>query len=172
MRGTPYPLDDTLACYIPRWRASTKRMEVTECFRCSAKLGWAIIAADWGKEEGHRLLETVAEGFRNLLGERNPLSLQAECNVFIEYSWMNRWRDAYGGLSRTAQIQQEVVGEDLLDYYISLKYAAWANFSLTNFHNSTRDQTRAAAGLFRTAGPTNKEYPKSQMFQGWNLERQ
>ena len=91
---------------------------------CQARLGdyWSLTGAgDFNK--GHRLLEIVAEGFRNLLGENNPLSLKAECNLLIQYSWMNRWQEAYERLSRIAQIQQEVVGENIPDYYISLEYA-------------------------------------------------
>ena len=80
-----------------------------------------------------------------------------EYNLLIQYSWMNRWCEACDGLSRIARIQQEVVGEDLPDYHLSLEYAAWANYSLTNFNGSTKDQARATAGLSRTAGPTNKE---------------
>lgn len=85
---------------------------------------------------------------------------------------MNRWSQVYDGLSTIALVQQEVVGKDLPDYYLSREYAAWANYSLTYFHDSTQDQARAAAGLFRTVGPTDKEFLRSQMFQGWTLERQ
>ena len=139
---------------------------------CQARLGdyWSLNGSP-DMETGTNLLKKVAEGFRELLGARNPLSLQAECNFLIEYSWMNRWCEARDGLSRVARIQQEVVGEDLPDYYLSLEYAAWANYSLTNFHDSTQAQARATAGLYRTAGPTNKECLRSQMFQGWALER-
>ena len=49
---------------------------------------------------------------------------------------MNRWCDACDGMSRIAWIQQEFGGENLPDYYWSLEYAAWANYSLTNFHDS------------------------------------
>ena len=139
---------------------------------CQARLGdyWSLTGAgDFNK--GHRLLEIVAEGFRDLLGERNPLSLKAECNLLIQYSWMNRWQEAYEGLSRIAQIQQEVVGENIPDYYISLEYAAWANFSLTNLNDSVQGQARATAGLYQTTGPTDKEYLRSQMFQCWAQER-
>lgn len=140
---------------------------------CQARLGdyWSLNGSP-DMETGTNFLRKVAEGFRELLGARNPLSLQAECNLLIEYSWMNRWCEARDGLSRVASIQQEVVGEDLPDYYLSLEYAAWANYSLTNFYDSTQDRARATGGLFRTAGPTNIECLRSQMFQDWTLERQ
>ena len=140
---------------------------------CQARLGdyWSLTGAgDFNKE--HRLLEIVAEGFRNLLGESSPHYLKAECNLLIQYSWMNRWQEAYEGLSRVAQIQQELVGENLPDYYISLEYAAWANYSLINLSDSVKGQARATAGLYRTTRPTDKEYLRSQMFQGWAQERQ
>ena len=85
---------------------------------------------------------------------------------------MNRWCDACDGLSRVARIQQEVVGEELPDHYMSLEYAAWVNYSLTKLNNSEQDQTRTTAGLFRTAGTTGKGCPRSQMFPGWILEIQ
>ena len=85
---------------------------------------------------------------------------------------MNCWCDRCDELSRVARIPQELGGENLPDYYLSLEYAAWANYSLINFHNSTRDEARATTGLFRTAGPVNQECLRSQMFQGWTLERQ
>ena len=139
---------------------------------CQARLGdyWSLTGAG-DLNKGYRLLEIVADGFRNLLGERNPLSLKAECNLLIQYSWMNRWQEAYEGLSRIAQIQQDVVGVNIPDYYISLEYAAWATFSLTNLNDSVQGQARATAGLYQTAGPTDKEYLRSQMFQGWAQER-
>lgn len=140
---------------------------------CQARLGdyWSLTGA-CGFNKGHRLLEIVAEGFRNLLGENSPLSLKAGCNLLIQYSWINRWQEAYEGLSRIAQIQQELVGENECDYYISLEYAAWASFSLANLSDSVKGQARATAGLYRTTGPTDKEYLSSQMLQGWAQERQ
>ena len=104
---------------------------------CQARLGdfWSLTGAgDFNK--GHRFLKIITEGFRNLLGERSLLCLKAECKVLIQYSWMNRWQEAYEGLSRIGQIRQEVVGENIPDYYISLEYAAWANYSLTNLNDS------------------------------------
>ena len=52
--------------------------------------------------------------------------------------------------------QQEVVGENIPDYYISLEYAAWASLSLTSLNVSVRGQARATTGLYQTIGPTNK----------------
>ena len=138
---------------------------------CKARLGeyWSLAEAG---EQGFELMKSVAGGFQELLGERNPLTLRAECNVFVEYSWMNRWSEAFKGLSRIAQTQHDAVGDDRSDYYFTLEYAAWADYSMTNFHNAAQDQAKAAAGLFRTRGSTGKECLRSQMFQSWTLERQ
>ena len=139
---------------------------------CQARPGnyWSLNGSP-DMEKGNNFLRQIAEGFRELLGARILLSLQAECDLLIEYSWMNSWCDGCDGLSRVARIQQEVVGEDLPEYYWIFEYAAWANYSLTNFNDSTRDQARATAGLFLTAGLTNQECHRSQMSQGWTLER-
>ena len=126
--------------------------------------------ADWQKAYNYK--KTVADGFGDLLGARNPLTLRAKTSLLQEFFWQKRFTEAESGLLEVAEIQREVLREDQIDYWITLQLLGLAQYSVTKFEAARMTLTISEKGLGGILGTSNILYLMTSLYKGYVLERQ
>ena len=114
---------------------------------------------------------TVAAGFEAALGHRNPLTLRAKTEVYKEFFFQKRFDEAERGFTEIANIQREVVSEDLPDIFITLQLLGLAQICVTKFQRAISTLTEAASGFRRLSGDEAFFTLQTEMFKGQALER-
>lgn len=126
--------------------------------------------ADWQKAYNYK--RAVADGFEDLLGPRNPFALRARTSMLQEYFWQKRFPEAEIGLCETARIQQEVLGREVLDYWLTLQLLGLAQFSLTSFDEALRTLEDTEKGLSKLLETSDIAFLMTRLYMGYLLERQ
>ena len=126
--------------------------------------------ADWQKAYDYK--RAVADGFEDLLGPRNPLTLRAKTSMLQEFFWQKRFPEAERGLREVARIQQEVSGKEVVDYWITLQLLGLAQFSLTNFEDARRTLEETEKGIGKLLGSSDIYFLMTRLYKGYLLERQ
>lgn len=127
-------------------------------------------STDWQKAFGYKT--TVADGFENLLGARNPFTLRARTSMLQEFFWQKRFPEAESGLLEVARIQHEVVGTMVADYWVTVQLLGLAQFSVTNFEDARRTLTQTEEGLRELLGSSHILFLMTGLYKGYVLERQ
>ncbi|KAF7505120.1 hypothetical protein GJ744_001260 [Endocarpon pusillum] len=125
--------------------------------------------ADFQKAYQYKM--TVAEGFEAALGTRNPLTLRAKTEFFKEFFFQKRFDEAERGFEEVARIQQDVVGEDVADIFITRQLLGLAQICVTKFKQAISTLTEAAGGFRRLSGDESFLTLQTEMFRGHALER-
>ncbi|KAE8450767.1 hypothetical protein EG329_005680 [Mollisiaceae sp. DMI_Dod_QoI] len=117
-------------------------------------------------EEAFEVKQTVAKALVNLLGERNPLALKAQSTFAWEYLNQSRFPEAEATFRRLAQIQEEVLGSEKPDAFVSFQRQGCAELYMTKFEEADICLTRSLAGFISTIGVDSFFYLLSQMTLG------
>jgi tetratricopeptide (TPR) repeat protein len=126
--------------------------------------------ADFQRAYNYKM--TVAAGYEKALGSNNPLTLRAKTELFKECFYLKRFDEAERGLADVANIQHEVIGEDVPDYFITLQLLGLAQLSVTKFEQAISTLTKAAGGFRKLSGDSDLNTLVSEMFKGHALERE
>lgn len=126
-------------------------------------------SADWQKAYDYK--RAVAGGFEDLLGARNPFTLRAKTSMLQEFFWQKRFPEAEEGLREVANIQQEVLGDQVLDYWVTLQLLGLAQFSLTSFEEAQRTLRQTEKGLLELLGSSHILLLMTGLYKGYVLER-
>jgi hypothetical protein len=114
----------------------------------------------------------VAEGFCKYLGARSPFTLRARTSLLQEYFTQLRFDEAEKELAEVAQIQLEVVGEDVADYFVTLQLLGLAQYCVTKFQRAAFTLTSSADGLRKLLGETAPLLLMTELYKAYALERQ
>lgn len=125
--------------------------------------------ADWQKAYDYKT--KVADGFRDILGARNPFTLRAKTSLLQEFFWQKRFTEAESGLLEVAEIQRDVLGEKI-DYWYTLQLLGLAHYSVTKFEAARIVLTECEKGLGRLLDTSNILYLMASLYKGYVLERQ
>jgi tetratricopeptide (TPR) repeat protein len=125
--------------------------------------------ADFQKAISYK--EIVAVAYEKAFGPRNPATLRAKTAVAKELFAQKRFDEAERELREIARIQQEVLGEDDQDYFLTLLLLGAAEQSVAKFELSIATFTRAADGFRRLAGAEDLNALVTQMAKGQSFER-
>jgi hypothetical protein len=127
-------------------------------------------SADWQKAFDYK--KTVADGFEDLLGPRNPLTLRAKTSMLQEYFWQKHFVEAETGFLEVAEIQREVLGKHEIDYWVTLQLLGLAQYSVTKFEAARMTLTTSEKGLSDILGTSHILYLMAGLYKGYVLERQ
>ncbi|MCJ1284702.1 hypothetical protein MMC26_004038 [Xylographa opegraphella] len=123
---------------------------------------------DW--QAAYECKKTVAEGYAKVLGGRNPLTLRARTALLLEYFWQTRFDEAERELLEICKIQAEVLGENVIDYYVTLQLLGLAQYYLNMFDDSSRTLQQSEDGLARLSGTSNPEHLMALLYHAYALE--
>lgn len=88
-----------------------------------------------------------------------------------EFFWQKRFLEAEEGLREVAKIQQEVLGDKEVDYWVTLQLLGMAQFSLTSFEEARRTLTQTEKGLAELLGSSHMLFLMTGLYKGYVLER-
>ncbi len=126
-------------------------------------------AADFQKAYAYKM--AVVERYEVVLGRRNPLTLRSKTELLKEFFFQKRFDEAERGLEEVAEIQREVVGDDVLDYFLTRQLLGSAQYSVTKFDPAFNTYTEVAHGFRSLSGQNDMRALVSEMCSGWALER-
>jgi len=137
-------------------------------FLCLYQLGdFYIMAAEI--QEAYEVKRIVADELTTLLGRKNPLTLRAISTASLQHILEGRMTEAETVFSEISKTQLEVVGEDRPDGFVSLQFAAEAEYYMTRFQEAAHNTAKANAGLLKILGPYHRLYLIGQLFYGYEL---
>jgi tetratricopeptide (TPR) repeat protein len=113
----------------------------------------------------------VATGFEDVLGYRHPLTLRAKTELYKEYFYQKRFDEAEHGLVEIAKAQREVIGEDNIDFYLTLQLLGSVQLCLADFEQSIATLGEAADGFRRLSGNECFYTLQTEFYIGLALER-
>jgi tetratricopeptide (TPR) repeat protein len=122
--------------------------------------------------EAYKYEKIVVAGYEAVLGLRNPLTLRAKTAMLKEFFFLKRFDEIEQGLDEVARIQRKVIGEDALDYLISLQLLGAARLSVTKFDYAINTLIQAIQGFRKLSGNDDFNTLVSGMYQGHTLERE
>lgn len=123
-------------------------------------------------QKGYDYKEKVVNGFGEVLGQRNPLTLRARTNLYQEFFWQLRVDEAEKGLSEVSSIQLEVVGKSRPDYYLTLHLLGLAQFRTNKYDSADSTLKESARGIGELLGRTSSKFFMTQLYNGYVLEAQ
>lgn len=125
---------------------------------------------DW--QTAYNYKKTVAEGYEELLGGRNPITLRARTTLLQEYFWQTRFDEAERDLLEVSTIQREVLGEDVVDYSLTLQLLGLAQFYLNKFGAACSTLAQSGEGLRKMLGRSHPRFLMTELYNGYALEVQ
>jgi tetratricopeptide (TPR) repeat protein len=114
----------------------------------------------------------VAEGFDRALGPRDRNTLLARRTYDQELQGFDRHDEALKDYLKILKIQQEDLGEDVIDMYETLQWIGVAYQAMTNFGLSRNSLRQAIEGYRRIKGEADFAYLIVTMFLGFTVEAQ
>lgn len=126
-------------------------------------------SADW--EKAYNYKKTVADGFENILGAKDLLTLRVKTSMLQEFFWQKRFPEAERGLREVAKLQQEILGDKNIDYWVTLQLLGLAHFSLANFEEARSTLRQTEDGLAKLVGSSNILFLMTGLYKGYVHER-
>ncbi len=123
-------------------------------------------------QEAFEVKQIVEKALVDLLGERNPLALKAQSAFAWEYMNQSLFLDAEAIFRRLAQIQEEVLGVDKPDTFVSLQRQGCAELYMAKFAEADLALTRSLSGFLNTVGVGSFYYLLSRIALGQVSEYQ
>lgn len=114
----------------------------------------------------------TAYGFKRLLGDQHPLTLQAMTEFCIERLARLELREAENELEEMIEKQRKRPDADPYTLYYAQSYLGVVQLHRTKFEQSAKTQEEASQGLLGLLGKANREYSKARLFLAWALEAQ
>ena len=105
-----------------------------------------------------------------VFGPNHRLTLRAIAELAFEKANDHEFEVAERELANAHLTQLELLGDQVMDGYLSLQYHAVVLYRRMRFQDAAAVQQKASAGLLRILGPTHLEYLKGQYYLGRTLE--
>ena len=113
----------------------------------------------------------LVSGVTEILGPRSPVTLRFRDSMLREYFWQKRFDEVYTESLEVAQIQEEVLGTETLDIYLTLEMVAGSLVCLTRFDESLPIFDRIANGIQKLRDDSYIQFLMNEFFQAQALEQ-
>ncbi|KAJ9607285.1 hypothetical protein H2200_008358 [Cladophialophora chaetospira] len=133
------------------------------------RLGWflSLAARSFGDlQQDLDYKTTVAEGFLRYLGERDPITLQAQLAMYADYLWKGPYDFALERIQAVYDIQREVLGEDAPDLIGTRTMIAGAYYRLGQLREAARIFQEVLERILTTMGGMSKAFLAGELFLG------
>jgi tetratricopeptide (TPR) repeat protein len=125
---------------------------------------------DWQRANDYK--KSVVEGFTDILGSRNPVTLRARTSLLQQFFWQKRNDEAAEGLLAVSEIQRDVVGTREPDLFETLQLLGYSQYSLARFDESIPIFQESASGFENLLGTSSDAYLLTELFRGMSVEMQ
>lgn len=124
---------------------------------------------EWRKAFDYK--KDVVAGVTKILGARSPVTLRFRDSMLREYFWQKRFDEVHRESLELAKIQEEVLGTETLDLYVTLEMVAGSLVCLTRFEESLPIFDQIATGIKRLANDSCVQFLVNEYFQAQALEQ-
>ncbi|KAK3689331.1 hypothetical protein B0T22DRAFT_536274 [Podospora appendiculata] len=120
-------------------------------------------------DEANRIRKEVRDGLIELLGTRNPLTLQARTDFALSLTVGGQYLDALAELRDIVDIERDVLGKKSPELFRAEMAMGEVELYLNKFADSAATQKRAAIGFMELYGMDSKQYLSAQLWYCYPL---
>ncbi|KAK3317553.1 hypothetical protein B0T19DRAFT_293589 [Cercophora scortea] len=120
-------------------------------------------------DEANRIRKEVRDGLIELLGSRNPLTLQARTDFALSLTVGGWYLDALAELREIVEIERDVLGKRSPELYRTEMAMGEVELYLNKFAESAATQKRAVIGFMGLFGVDSKPYLSAELWYCYPL---